>query len=61
MTSLKNSVTYLMSIYLGRRASRIRGEAIPLEVDIAWIVAAILLRMEDRIVVLQATMILQAI
>lgn len=37
----------LLLAYLGRPASRIRVETITVEVDVAWLAAAILLGMEE--------------
>lgn len=45
----------LLPVYLGRRASKITVVNIPPELYVAWLVAVILLGMEVRMVVLQAT------
>lgn len=50
-TPLRTNEMMLLPVYLGRRASRIREEDIPPKVDVAWMVAAILLGMTENLVV----------
>lgn len=50
-----NEKVILLSVYLGMVTSSVRLEEIVQDVVVAWMVAAILLDMENKLVVLQIT------
>lgn len=51
---LRTDEVVLLLVYLGSHASRVRVEDVPPEMDVVWLVAAIILDMEKEAVVLQA-------
>lgn len=53
-TPLRTDYVVLLSVYIGRRASKIRVKDIPPEGNVTWLVVSILLCMEN-VVVLQTT------
>lgn len=52
---LKTEEVILISMYIGRRSSRVRITKIPPEVDTTWLVAAMTVDMEEKITFLHTT------
>lgn len=52
---LKAEEVILLQVYLGKCDPRVKAEEIPLAVDVAWLVASIILGIEEKVAIIQTT------